>query len=189
LVALLSGPAALSLFTTWLVGAAIAWKGAQIATLVGQIPTFPLNALRVGALLATVGAMALDKIQGGAPDRVTTGTLLCAVGAAVLVALFITDVQPKSRAVRASLRFTNTQLAESSYSLYAYHLPVLLMISTILTPEGATSRFSAGAIGWLLVGGVTLALIMGGWLFARATEFHYHSLRARALHAIRARSS
>jgi peptidoglycan/LPS O-acetylase OafA/YrhL len=178
-VATLGGPSALVLFSAWILGAAAAWQQERLARLITGLPPVTLVTSRLVAVALTIGAMALDKAQGGSPDRVTTGTLLCGLCATALVALFITDAEPRSRPAKFALMFTSTRLAESSYSLYAYHLPVLLMIATALTPSGDPRRFEPDAFGWGLVALVTLALIAGGWIFAQASEVHYPSVRAR----------
>jgi len=55
-----------------------------------------------------------------------------------------------------------------------------------LKPSGRafTGWLDPGLGGWALVAAVTLALIAGGWLFARGTEHYYKPLRSRAIKRI-----
>jgi len=64
-------------------------------------------------------------------------------------------------------------------------MPVLLLAVTAVTPLGPANRLAPDTAGWLIVAGITLGLMAGGWLFARGTEFHYHSLRRRIMGRIR----
>jgi peptidoglycan/LPS O-acetylase OafA/YrhL len=176
LVCVLAGPWALILFIGWLLGAGIAWQAPPIRWWIGRRAPVTVNVMRVAAVFGLVAGMALDKLQGGSPTSTPPGTFVTALFATALVALLVTDVHPRSRIARGSLSFTNG-LAESSYSLYAYHLPVLTLVAVMLTPVGDPSRFMPDAFGWPLVATVTLALIAGGWLFARGTEYYYDPIK------------
>jgi peptidoglycan/LPS O-acetylase OafA/YrhL len=183
--AVLAGPTALILFGAWLLGALLAWQRSRVTNLIASIPRSLLQLLRVGVFGATLLAMMLDRVQGGDKDTVALGTILTAIGAAILVGLFISDVHPRHAPVQRLLGFVDRTLAESSYSLYATHMPILLLIATAITPAGDTSRFEPNILGWTLVLGVTIALVFGGWVFARVTEFHYHAIRDNLLRWLR----
>ncbi|MEX0152210.1 acyltransferase family protein [Microbacterium sp. LMI1-1-1.1] len=186
LVGVLAGPVALILFGAWLLGALVAWQSPRLSAVIASVSSPLLQVARVGAVLVTLLAMVLDRAQGGGSGYVAVGTILCAICAAALVVLFINDVHPQTRPARAALGFVDRNLAESSYSLYAYHMPVLLLIATAITSTGPTNRFEPNLLGWSLVIGITLALALGGWCFAQLTEHHYHSIRGRLLAPLRA---
>jgi len=176
-VAFIAGPTAIVLFVAWLLGALVAWKRDMFSRAVSRVAPLHLNALRLIVAALTLGAMVLDRLQDGGPNRAVAGTMICAFFAAILVVLFVDDVQPRFRPLRAVVGFVDRTLAESSYSLYAFHMPVLLLFATALTPTGPTNRFAPDGVGWLLVVATTLGLILGGWVFARLTEFHYRTVR------------
>ncbi|MCW2669128.1 MAG: acyltransferase 3 [Frankiales bacterium] len=183
-VALVTGPQVMALFVTWVAGALIAWKEPALRARVGRLGGLR-NAARVVTLSALVGAMCLDKVLGGGVGHPTVGTYATAVCTAALVVLYLPDVRPRHAWVDSALTGSG-HLAESSYSLYAYHLPVLALFSTVLTPNGRafTGSHRPDLTGWGLVLGVALALIAGGWLFARGTEHYYKPLRDRAISSL-----
>jgi peptidoglycan/LPS O-acetylase OafA/YrhL len=188
LIAVVAGPDVIALFITWVAGALIAWKEPELRAFLKRLGRL-LNPARVVTLIALVGAMAVNKVLNGAVGHITIGTYATAVCAAALVVLYLPDVAPRHRLVGSALNGSR-HLAESSYSLYAYHLPVLALLSTVLKPSGEafTGSLNPGLGGWALVAGVTLALIAGGWVFARGTEHYYKPLRARAIARITART-
>jgi peptidoglycan/LPS O-acetylase OafA/YrhL len=184
-VAAAAGPLVIALFITWLAGAWIAWKEVEIRALVGRMGR-SRNLARLVTLGALVGAMAVDNVLNGSVNSINVGTYATAVSATVLVILFVPDVRPRPRWADSALH-ASRHLAESSYSLYAYHVPVVALVATALTPNGPTYSHDPNLAGWALVVGLTLSLIAGGWVFARGTEHYYKPLRARALRRIERR--
>jgi peptidoglycan/LPS O-acetylase OafA/YrhL len=184
-IAAIAGPLVVALFVAWLAGALIAWKEPEIRVLLRRLGRL-LNPARAVTLVALVGAMLVNKVLGGSVDQITVGTYATAACAFVLVALYVTDVAPRRRWADSALNGSR-HLAESSYSLYAYHLPVLALLSTAMTPSGPayTGWLDPGLAGWALVAGVTAALVAGGWVFARGTEHYYKPLRSRAIARLR----
>jgi peptidoglycan/LPS O-acetylase OafA/YrhL len=188
-VAVVSGTQVIALFITWLAGALIAWKEPELRAFVQRLGR-KLNLARVVTLIALVGAMAVNKVLNGAVGHITIGTYATAICAAAVTVLYLPDVAPRARWAESALNGSR-HFAESSYSLYAYHLPVLALLATILAPSGPafTGSLDPNLAGWALVVGMTLSLIAGGWLFARGTEHYYKPLRGRAIERINARSS
>jgi peptidoglycan/LPS O-acetylase OafA/YrhL len=62
----------------------------------------------------------------------------------------------------------------SSYSLYAIHLPILVIPVGILLPTG---RQTIGFSSLLLVGGLCGLATAAGWLFSACTEWHTAAAR------------
>jgi peptidoglycan/LPS O-acetylase OafA/YrhL len=184
-VAAIAGPLVIALFITWLAGAWIAWKEVEIRGFVWRLGRIR-NLARVLTLGALVGAMAVDNVLNGSANSINAGTYATAVCATVLVILYIPDVRPRARWADSTLT-ASRHLAESSYSLYAYHVPVVALVATALTPDGPTYSHDPNLTGWALVVGLTLALIAGGWVFARGTEHYYKPLRARLVRRIEQR--
>jgi peptidoglycan/LPS O-acetylase OafA/YrhL len=179
-VVLLAGPIALTLFCAWLLGAGIAWQREHLLNWLNRSGPKLHGVMCVVSIILVVASMALDKYQGGSPTFAPPGTFLTMISSGLLIALLTRDAHPKSRMGGRVFGFVSG-LAESSYSLYAYHLPVLVLIAVAITPRGPTSATAPNALGWLLVVTVTVALIGGGWLFARGTEHYYSRIRDASL--------
>src|SRR3954469_16141760 len=86
-VCVVAGPQVLALFITWVAGAAIAWKEPELLAFVRRLGRMR-NVARVAALIALVGAMAVNKVLNGAVGHITIGTYATAVCASVVVVLY-----------------------------------------------------------------------------------------------------
>lgn len=170
----LAGPKVLMYLPVWLLGAAVAWFREPIAEHLPPVGSRPLAVLRAVAGATLLGALYLTYTSYS-----TVNVLLLAGVTAVLVAVLAGDVRwtgLPQRALEAVSRY-----AESSYSLYAVHLPVAAMIAALLTPDVA-ARWAPTPGHWLALAGLTAGLLLIGWAFAQVTERHTDRLR-RALQA------
>ncbi|WP_305789451.1 acyltransferase family protein [Symbioplanes lichenis] len=156
-ILLLAGPKVLMYLPVWLLGAA----ASQIK---GKVPqTAPA---RVVAAVLVVAAMGSTYAHYS-----SINVLLLAGATTALVMTLATDIKRDSRVLDGLSRY-----AESSYSLYAIHLPIAAMIAAILTPDAA-ARWAPTPGHWLALAALTAGLTVAGWAFAQVTERHTDRLR------------
>ncbi|MET8149500.1 acyltransferase family protein [Actinoplanes sp. NPDC049668] len=168
----LAGPAVLKYLPVWLMGAAVAWYREPIAGWLAARGRRFLALARAGAA-AAVG-VALWLTQASYSGR---NVLLLAGATTVLLILLVRDLE--WRGLPGGLLSTVSRYADSSYSLYAMHLPVAAMIAALLTPR-AGNRWLPTPGHWLAYAGLCAVLILAGWLFAQATERHTDRVRRAA---------
>ncbi|GAB3255225.1 acyltransferase family protein [Kineosporia babensis] len=169
LVLFVAGPNAVLLFPAWLAGAAVAHVQPRLVPWLSQLRPMTLNIARVVTLVILLGAMVLDKLQDGTPEKTPPSTFIVAAVTTLLVVLYLRDVQPRRRITRGFTWSANSY-AHSSYSLYAVHAPLMTLLVTMLTVDDGP--LTADLVGWSAVLGVTIALMAAGWLFASCTERH-----------------
>ncbi|BFU44729.1 acyltransferase family protein [Krasilnikovia sp. MM14-A1004] len=169
-VCALVGPKVLMYLPVWLMGAAVALFRDRIAAVLAGLRPGVLALARAGAA-AAVGA-ALYATQASYSGR---NVLLLAGATTVLLVLLVQDLRwggLPGRALDALSAY-----AESSYSLYAVHLPIAAMIAALLTPQAA-HRWAPSLAHCAALVAIGAALVWAGWLFAWATERHTGQLRA-----------
>lgn len=173
----LAGPPVLMYLPVWLMGAGVALFAKRIAAGLAALRASVLALARAGAAVAM--AAALYATQADYSSRIV---LLLAGVTTVLLALLVEDLRwngPPGRVLDAMSRY-----AESSYSLYAVHLPIAALLAALLVPQAA-HRWTSTPAHWLGLAAITSVLIGAGWLFAWATERHTGHLRALLDGAIR----
>ncbi|MGA5299886.1 acyltransferase family protein [Nucisporomicrobium flavum] len=154
----------------WLMGAAVALFRRPIAARLVTLSPVVLAPARTAASVALAGA--LWATQASYSGR---NVLLLAGTTTVLLVLLVEDVRwtgLPGRALDAASRY-----ADSSYSLYAVHLPIAALIAALLTPQAA-HRWAPSPAHWLALAALSAVLVAAGWLFARVTERHTSRLRA-----------
>lgn len=139
--ALAAGPTALTLFPAWLVGVAAYSVSVRANSRLLLLPRRVLAALQLGsaiAVLATVvGAQALH----------LPAPLAALIDAAVASAfLVVATVEVDGGRLANGFLGTGHRLGEMSYTLYAVHLPVLLLLCAALNSSGSRS-LGPGAYG------------------------------------------
>ena len=177
-VCALVGPAVLMYLPVWLLGAGVALCRNRIAARLVALRPLALTLARAGATVAL--AAALWATQASYSGR---NVLLLAGATTVLLALLVEDLHwsgGPGRVLDALSRY-----AESSYSLYAIHLPIAALIAALLAPQAA-HRWAPSPAHWLALAGLSAVLVGVGWLFAWATERHTGHLRALLDGVIRA---
>ena len=168
-VCALVGPPVLMYLPVWLMGAGVALFRNRIAARLVALRPLALTLARAGAAVAL--AAALWATQASYSGR---NVLLLAGATTVLLALLVEDLHWSGlpgRALDALSRY-----AESSYSLYAIHLPIAALIAALLAPQAA-HRWAPSPAHWLALVALSAVLVGVGWLFARATERHTGHLR------------
>ena len=71
------------------------------------------------------------------------------------------------------------RLANSSYSLNATHVPILIMFACLLDVQ-VYNRWPSDVLQWGYLLGVVVSLSAFGWLFAQVTEKHTGLVRGAA---------
>ncbi|WP_306210406.1 acyltransferase family protein [Actinoplanes sp. RD1] len=156
-VLLLAGPKVLMYLPVWLLGAAA-------SQFKGRVPQ--TTAARATALALVAGAMYLTYAHYS-----SINVLVLAGATTALVMTLATDIRRDSRILDGLSRY-----AESSYSLYAIHLPIAALIAAILTPD-VNARWAPTPGHWLALAALTAGLTVAGWAFAQVTERHTDRLR------------
>jgi peptidoglycan/LPS O-acetylase OafA/YrhL len=170
-----TGIEVMALFPVWLLGAAVAYRATSIQGFLQGLPPATLAFARLVSS-AVLGAVVL----GVSVARIDARLAEAVVGLATagLVALLIGDVQWRG-APNWILR-TTSSYAHASYSLYAIHLPVIVILSAALVgraPDRWQPDFAQLAAGSsLLCGVVLIARLFAGW-----TEFRTERIRAALL--------
>ncbi|HEX3614314.1 MAG TPA: acyltransferase [Sporichthyaceae bacterium] len=167
----IAGGPVLELFPAWLIGVGAAALKPQAVRWAARSTVRRIRFVRrvsVGALLVVMAGTHL----AAAPLQIS-GVLIGAA-TAVLLWTLITDVtKPPGRAVRVANR-----LAGCSFSLYAIHMPVVVLAAAVLVPHYGQRWELAGPAGLFLIPAcaVVALLAMG---FARLTEDQTARVRRR----------
>jgi peptidoglycan/LPS O-acetylase OafA/YrhL len=171
-------------FGMWLLGAFIAWLAPLTLPLVRRMSPGWLSAARALGVLAALGGMGLDSLLEGQPRHLTAGGVATGIFTAILLVLLADDWKPRSRAM-LWVRGRVSGYGNVTYSLYAAHVPVLMLLAVAVSPSHSIGSFAPGPLGWALVLVATAAMILLGWAFGQLTEVHTGSVRAVAYRLFR----
>jgi peptidoglycan/LPS O-acetylase OafA/YrhL len=166
----LVGTPVLMYLPVWLMGAGVALFRDRISAGLAALRPLVLALARAGAAAAVAAALYATQA-----DYSSRNVLLLAGVTTVLLALLVEDLHWSGlpgRVLDALSRY-----AESSYSLYAIHLPIAALLAALLVPQAA-HRWVSSPAHWLGLAALTAVLIGAGRLFAWATERHTGHLRA-----------
>jgi peptidoglycan/LPS O-acetylase OafA/YrhL len=166
LVAVLSGTHVLLLFLVWLLGVLVAWRGRQVAAAMRRVRH--LAALRLLLLLALGVAMIGTEFQHANQNHVSILT-------AALIATLLDDYVPRRGPVR-TVYLAASRFAHSSYTLYATHLPVIVLVAALTQPHG---RAQPTPLRWLFVLLVTAGTVVFAAGLARLTEHNTNTVTRR----------
>jgi len=162
------GGAILTYFPAWLLGAALAWR---------SVPQLGTRGARVAFLAcgaAFAAALAFARMRHG-----LVGDFAVAITFTALVASLATFPSAAAPATSLAARAA-TLVASSSFTLYAIHLPlVVLSFALLRSPADTLTRIEPTSANLLFF---ALALACGlvvAHLVARATEAHTGALRRR----------
>lgn len=128
--------------------------------------------IRVVAAIATLGAAVV--VRGLSTLPLLPATWIVAIPAAILLASLV-SYPPRS--IRRGLLGFASYLAASSYSLYAIHTPIAILLTAAMGLQ-VTNRWPADPLHWLIVLAVVGFLAVLGWAFAQGTERHTGRIRA-----------
>ncbi|MFI5495097.1 acyltransferase family protein [Actinoplanes sp. NPDC051859] len=177
-VCALVGPAVLMYLPVWLMGAGVALFRRQIAERLVALRPLVLTLARTAAAVAVAAAMWSTYLSYSSRN-----VLVLAGATTVLLVLLVEDLHWTGLPGRVLDALSG--YAESSYSLYAVHLPIAAMMAALLVPQAA-HRWAATPAHWLALLALSAVLVGAGWLFAWATERHTPRLRALLDGVIRA---
>jgi peptidoglycan/LPS O-acetylase OafA/YrhL len=160
---LIAGVDVLALFPAWLLGALAAWWSPAAHRFANR-RHWLVALVRVAALGATLLAMMAVRLAG--PPLLVQAVVI-GVPTAFLLWTLTTDLHPSGWRLRG-LRGLSW-LADSSYSLYAIHMPLVVLLAAWLTPQrGDRWTLLGPAFGalWLVAAGFVVVAVV----FARFTE-------------------
>jgi peptidoglycan/LPS O-acetylase OafA/YrhL len=164
----------MALFPIWLMGAAVAYRAATIRHLLSRLSTLPLALARLtssavlGVVVLGVSSARIDSLFGEAMVGLAT---------AVLLGLLVDDVQWRG-APNWLLRAISSY-AHASYSLYAIHLPIIVLMSAGLIGR-APDRWSPDLAHLAAGSSLLCCIVLIARLFAGWTEFRTERIRAVA---------
>lgn len=159
----------------WMVGAAMALHADWIVANVQRLRSRTYIAALALSSVALLGAMLLVKFQAATVGNTTSGVYLLTGAGAAFIALLLPDRVPNLPISKKIMRFFN-DLSHSSYSIYAFHLPVLALMTAAMQTSLAIS-LPSNALGWIIVLGATIALCVAGHLLALITERQTETVR------------
>ena len=119
----------------------------------------------LGAAVAVRGLNSLSTI---------VGDYIVAVPAAVLVATLTTGFIKESTERTILGKFST--LANSSFSLYAIHVLILVLLVSALGIQ-VNNRWPSDLLHWTYLLIIVAGLSAGGWVFANGTEMHTDRIR------------
>ncbi|GAA2487722.1 acyltransferase family protein [Winogradskya humida] len=176
-ICVLVGPKVLMYLPVWLMGAVVAMFRTRIGAFLDARSAAHLATARAGAVVLVAGAMAATHASYSGRN-----VLLLAGTTTLLLIVLVRDVAWSGLPGRVLTAVS--AYAESSYSLYAIHLPIAAMTAALLTPA-VTNRWAPTAAHWLTLLALTAVLVAIGWAFAWCTERHTDRLRKAADRFIR----
>ena len=153
----------------WLMGAAVAWNKDRVAGWLRGMNRRRLAIARALAVIALVLVMCLTAIRY---SNLNVGLL--ALTTTILVALLVVDVSWTGAPATALGGLS--RYADSSYSLYAVHLPIVALAAAILVPDAAR-RWEPTPAHWAAAFGIVAVMLVIGWLVATATELRTDRVR------------
>jgi peptidoglycan/LPS O-acetylase OafA/YrhL len=160
----ISGPLVMSLFPAWVLGAVVAAARRRIASVIATWPKAVMAGARLGSVPLIVGAAVLAH-EVDIPFR--GGALLLALVTAVGMSVFVVDIG--WRGLRGRVLDVASWTAHSSYSLYATHMPLVVLVAALFVPS-ESERWALGipsVAGFL---GVVVLCCLVAYAFARFTE-------------------
>ena len=172
-VCLFIGMPLVSYFPMWCLGALVAANQRWIALWLSDRKRLTVAFLRGGAGIVLVG-MALG-VRGLNSLEPTLGDYLVAVPATVFLALLVTDVHPHG--ILSKLLDVLSVSAHRSYSLYAIHLPLVLLLVSAIGID-VNSRWPPNIMHGLMFLVLLMVPLAAAWVFAAATEMRTAQARA-----------
>jgi peptidoglycan/LPS O-acetylase OafA/YrhL len=177
---ILVGETVVLYFTLWLLGALVAHKRHAIDRLVSRLSSGRELALRLGLIGVVAATMLMDAKHPGFGSDV-----LVALGSASLIMILLID-RPWGR-LNVPVRLFS-RYAHSSYSLYAIHFPLLVLIAAAIAPDHAR-RWLPTTPHLLALAGIVAGVMVVSWVFARFTEHHTDAVRAMVISRLRTASA
>jgi peptidoglycan/LPS O-acetylase OafA/YrhL len=166
----------MALFSVWLVGAGVAYHAASIQRFLRTLSSSTLALARLassGVLAAVVLGVSFARIDP------RLGEAMVGLATAGLLTLLVDDVH--WRGVPHWVLNTISSYAHASYSLYAIHLPIIVITSAAVIGRAHNRwrpNFAQLAAGSLLL----CCVVLIARLFAGFTEFRTECIRVALMH-------
>jgi peptidoglycan/LPS O-acetylase OafA/YrhL len=167
---LAAGPTALTLFPAWLVGVAAYCVGGRTRCWLERLSSRTLGNLQLasgGAVLVTI--VLAEALQLATP----LAGLIDAMAASMFLVFAAVEIEG-GRLVQA-VQAGGHRLGEMSYTLYAIHLPVLLLLCAALNGGGSRS-LGINAFGLFVA--ISLVALMVAFALSLVTERRTNQVRA-----------
>ncbi|ROQ06246.1 peptidoglycan/LPS O-acetylase OafA/YrhL [Rathayibacter sp. PhB93] len=173
------GPAGTGLFLAWLAGAAVAWRGAAATRFLARLGRKGTAASIVAVLLLVISAMSVDRLAKAGPDDLGWTTWATTIAAAALVVVLCHSEGTPGKSLDRLLR-GGTWVSGFSVSLYATHVPVLMLLHALLFPP-PSAWWQPSVASWAGVLALALLACAVGWAFGALTERRTEAVRAGVL--------
>ena len=172
-VAFLVGVPVFEYLPIWMAGLLIAHLQPRLVTVAMKLDPLALTAIRLGALFVSLAVAIAGRTVLHLPTWLSD--FVFAVPVIALLASVVPDVGVPNKLTSPLRQFS--LLAHSSFSLYAIHMPILLLFVSVLgVTEGR--RWPSDALHWCYLLLVVGAVVVLGWLFAQLTERHTNRVRS-----------
>jgi peptidoglycan/LPS O-acetylase OafA/YrhL len=167
--AVIAGPKVLLLFPIWIAGAALAWQRERVGLWLKGLPIGVLRSVQIACVSSALGSAAASSFFG---SRMPGADYIVGAASLVMIAVFVAD----DRGRKAAL-YPVSQAAKWSYSLYAFHLPILAFIVSIVVPwSGQRWQISPSTLG---MGAAVLgAVFLAAYALSLITEAQNEKVRA-----------
>lgn len=175
--AAISGTTVLVLFPVWLLGVVAAWKAPAAARWVARRKPRRVAFVRGAALVMLLLVMMTSRAGLGVGSGIAAATIgSCIFGAIAAFQLWTISPDVAWTGLRSRVLGWLSWLAESSYSLYATHMPLVVLIGAALVPD-KDDRWDLVGPGYLVL--LLLASLLVGFsvVFAHFTEHRTSEVR------------
>ena len=179
LAVFLFGISLLYLIPAWLIGVVVAWLSERANPLRKAVGTWPWASLALSMVLLCVGFAMSNLLH---LNRIALTCLIALPSALVIFSMLFVQHEPAffRQGISAGVRFGHW-----SFSIYVYHLPLVIALLTVFQHTGLITRFGLPVTTYVtltLVLPVTVAL---WWL----TERHTDKVRSWVTHALALRAA
>jgi peptidoglycan/LPS O-acetylase OafA/YrhL len=171
-IAFFIGPRAVGYIPLWALGAGVAAITPRIVERMNAWPVRGIVAARMitggvtlAACLAVRGMNSLSEMAGG---------IIVAIPTAAFIATLSTGLIGSGFIARSLTKFST--LAHSSYSLYAIHTPIVVLVVSALG-VGVDRRWPSDPLHWGYMLLIIAGMVAVAWLFAQGTERHTSAVR------------
>lgn len=170
--AVIAGPRVLLLFPIWIAGAALAWQRERVAQWLQSLPIGVLRSVQIACISATLASAAASSFFG---SRMAGGDYVIGAASLLMTAALVADDRGRNAAL-----YPVSQAAKWSYSLYAFHLPILAFIVSFIVPSpGLRWQISPETLGMFVA--VLGAAFLAAYALSVITEGQNEKVRAMLL--------
>lgn len=166
------GVPVLAYLPLWALGAGVFLAQPLLTRTLNQLTPWQVALIRGLAAAMTLAACVAVRGLNSLPTIV--GDYIVAVPAALLTATLVTGFRPGGTGEKLLTPYS--RLASSSFSLYAIHLPILVLTASMIGVQ-VDDRWPSDPAHWALLFAIIAGILALGWLFAQGTEKHTNAVR------------